>query len=628
MAAFDAMPNVNAGDVIVTRTANAAGTSFAYSLYFQGPSVQGQVQQVSTVSCGTIGASSVSVVTVAQGGFTEAQTVRVNVDSGYISGGGLFKLNVTSHGLARNPGGDLVTHYSTYTPYTANTTASCIPFGASATDVAKALQNVDILSAQLLPFTVTAIGGGSYGTNALTLSSSAFGILSVGQTVSFSDRTYPGPHHFTITKMISATVVLVNGNVSISSVSLPTYTGTSLHVFLVQPDSVVVSRHGTGNSTSTVVTISSSADSYVDPANNGYFRLKMTFGNKEIVSATCLKYNAAAMDVQNAINNLGFDFNGDGGYSIADYNHVQVSRSGDGSLSSGYGYVYTLSFTGPGLTFGSSLVLGNSEAAIEVMDEGHYGGCSDFNNTMGFNLNGLTVDYASASNGALVWRTTATTQGVLQPGDMVRLPTSATPYRVYRVLDTTKYSLKVDMPLVPFGVPQAAGFNLTVAKVQVPLPDFSVATAQRGEDSYAYDVYFTGPHLGGVHQLVPITCPACTTQACTHHQGGMLYGVDVNTKQDGGSIMVQAVSFQSTDVTVVNNPAKLGFWKLVFQGYLVYPPAQQLDGSGNYNGVPTFSKGYIWGAPAAVVQADINNDAYAGRSDNPQVPAQETSFSV
>ena len=34
------------------------------------------------------------------------------------------------------------------------------------------------------------------------------------------------------------------------------------------------------------------------------------------------------------------------------------------------------------------------------------------------------------------------------------------------------------MPLVPFGVPQAAGFNLTVAKVQVPLPDFSVATVQ------------------------------------------------------------------------------------------------------------------------------------------------------
>ena len=63
-------------------------------------------------------------------------------------------------------------------------------------------------------------------------------------------------------------------------------------------------------------------------------------------------------------------------------------------------------------------------------------------------------------------------------------------------------------------------------------------------------MYFTGPHLGGVHQLVPVTCPACTTQACTHHQGGMLYGVDANTKQDGGSIMVQAVSFQSSNVQV------------------------------------------------------------------------------
>ena len=80
---------------------------------------------------------------------------------------------------------------------------------------------------------------------------------------------------------------------------------------------------------------------------------------------------------------------------------------------------------------------------------------------------------------------------------------------------------------------------------------------------------------------------------------------------------------------MVNNPAKLGYWKLVFQGTLVYPPAQQLDGWGNYNGVPTFSKGYIWGVPAAVVQADIDNTLVnAGRSDNPQVrvlPATATS---
>ena len=82
--------------------------------------------------------------------------------------------------------------------------------------------------------------------------------------------------------------------------SLPTYTGTTLNVFLVQPDSVVVSRHGSGNSTSTVMTISSSADSYVDPANNGYFRLKMTFGTKVMThphryphSYPCLRYTVS-----------------------------------------------------------------------------------------------------------------------------------------------------------------------------------------------------------------------------------------------------------------------------------------------------------------------------------------------
>ena len=594
VAAFDAMANVNAGDVLVTRTSNAYSTSYAYSIYFQGPSVRGQVGQLAlSSSCSMYSPTTATVITAVQGGYTEVQTVHVNVESGYIAGGsGLFKLNYTSN--------TLVTAAST--PFM-NTTSTCIAFGASAADVASALNSIDALSAQLMPFTATVY---SAMTNQLTLSSSIFGILRVGQTVSFSDRTYPNSRHFTVTKIVSSTSILVNANVSLAQLSLPSYTGTTLNVFLVQPNSVVVARHGTGNSTSTALTLSSTADSYVDPSNNGYFRLKLTLGTREAVSSTCLRYNAAAADLQSAINAMGFDFNGDGaGGTLADYNHVNVTRSGDGSLASGYGYVYTLRFTGPANTFGTSVVLGDAQPLLEVIDAGHYGGCHDFNST---GAPAVAVAYASTAGGSTVWATTSSTQGVVQVGDMIRLPASAAPTQIYRVLATTKYSIQVDSPLAAFNVPQLPGFNLTVNVVQAPLPDFSVATTQAGEDSYTYDVYFTGPHLASVNALAPIGCPPCVQQSCTHHNGGMLYGVTASGKQKGGSTLVQQISLTS-EYPVVNNVARPGFWKIVYEGTLVYPFARQQDSNnGDYKTptTPTYAKGYLWGAAASVVQADLD----------------------
>jgi hypothetical protein len=49
---FSQMSNVGFGDIIVTRTENAAGSAYVFSLYFQGPSVSGNVLQVIPTSCG------------------------------------------------------------------------------------------------------------------------------------------------------------------------------------------------------------------------------------------------------------------------------------------------------------------------------------------------------------------------------------------------------------------------------------------------------------------------------------------------------------------------------------------------------------------------------------------------
>ena len=74
------------------------------------------------------------------------QTVRINTESGYISGP-FFQLEYTS------------TYRNTYTNDDAtsdqNSTIGCLPYGADASVVQAALQAVDAVSSRLMPFTVT-----------------------------------------------------------------------------------------------------------------------------------------------------------------------------------------------------------------------------------------------------------------------------------------------------------------------------------------------------------------------------------------------------------------------------------------------------------------------------------------
>lgn len=302
----------------------------------------------------------------------------------------------------------------------------------------------------------------------------------------------------------------------------------------------------------------------------------MTFNNKESISATCLKFNAQAVDFQNMINTLGFDFNGDGMVTAADANHITVSRHGDGGVLSGYGYTYKLLFSGPPLTFGSSLVLGDSQPSLEILDEGHYGGCRDLNVTSigsiqsttinGTSYNGIAINYA-ASVGKITWTSLTTTLGYVQAGDKLRLPTSASPYILYTVTSTTEFTITVDTPLIAFTGSVGALFEMGIIVITGILPEYSVRTSVQGEDSYTYAIYFSGPHLADAYQLSPISCtPASTVGSVVtpgySQYGGMLTGVSVETIHDGGSNEVQTLTFNSRSyITVVSNN-----WKLVLSG--------------------------------------------------------------
>ena len=344
-----------------------------------------------------------------------------------------------------------------------------------------------------------------------------------------------------------------------------------------------VARRGTGNSTSHQILVTATADSFITQSSGGYFRIKMTFNGRESITPECVPFSATAAVFQSSINTLGFDFNGDGAVTPADNDHITVTRTGDGSVTSGYGYAYALLFSGPVSTYGSSNVLGNSAPVAEVMDEGHYGGCSDVNSTVVDSP--VSINYGN-SVGKTTWYTSLSTLSLIQPGDRVRISLSATPYQLYRVVSSTAHSITVDAPLAAFSSTVDVALNMSVSVVRGATPDYNVRTLVVGEDSYAYDVYFSGPHMTDVIQLLPAVCASSGYS----QYGGMLHSVAVRTLQQGGSQEVQSLSFSSTSV-IYNTPLG-GYWKIVLKGVSIL---------GRNNG----NEGYEWGVSPAVLQSDI-----------------------
>ena len=103
----------------------------------------------------------------------------------------------------------------------------------------------------------------------------------------------------------------------------------------------MVARQGTGNSTNTIVQVTAtSSGAVVDSTFGGYLKAKMSLDGVEKAS-TCINYHATAQEVQDVINAMDFDDNGDGTANTGDdNNHIKVTRRGDGSVTSGYGYIY------------------------------------------------------------------------------------------------------------------------------------------------------------------------------------------------------------------------------------------------------------------------------------------------
>lgn len=119
---------------------------------------------------------------------------------------------------------------------------------------------------------------------------------------------------------------------------------------------VIVTRQGSGESITEVQRLRMTASSEVTSGNTGLFQLMFTTDG-ETMTTGCLSYGISAEDLQTALNGLGnFGATGD---------HINVTRTGDGTSSWGFGYEYLVNFRGP-ISGGYSRVLGNMQPIVVV----------------------------------------------------------------------------------------------------------------------------------------------------------------------------------------------------------------------------------------------------------------------
>lgn len=292
------------------------------------------------------------VTTVQEGGRVEHQQLTLATEAGYVLGD-YFRLK--------------------YAGSPTNTTG-CLEWGAPAADISAALSALPSIGDISLSLT---IGGDSrlltFKTTGMDISPSATvplstdlfvdGLLKRGDVIRVAGSYDGDDTEFTI-KNISA-----DGR----SVTLETIfraaSGEDVEdaaVTRVVPDAVTVARSGTGKSVTEVQRVVVTATSEVVPLDEqGFFRLRWAHDGVEKTTA-CLEFGAEAATVQVALEALEYDLDGSGtGGQESDNRHVLVTRQGDASAASGFGYEYTFVFKG---VAGVSTVVGNVEQ-LEVREQ-------------------------------------------------------------------------------------------------------------------------------------------------------------------------------------------------------------------------------------------------------------------
>jgi hypothetical protein len=501
-----------------------------------------QLGVVSGSPCTGTGATT-SVFTTIEGGDVEIQKVRLNVPSGYIDGD-YFTLTLSKGGLTE--------------------TTNPMSFGVDASVLQSELLGFTSLSYEgaetnhvTKMITVTNIAGSG---TVFTCQESIFGVLNIHDIVKVSNSVL----RITAMNGFTFTAETISGS--------PLSNSSSSHdLFKYHAEAVQVVRSGTGNSTATKISLVSTANAFV-PKNGDdqFFNLRMTV-NGVTKTSRCIPYHATASEVQDFINLMGFDFNNDAASNTGD--HVVVTRDGDGTSASGFGYTYYFTFSGPLYVPGKSTVMGASNPTVEVINAGS-GVCRDLTlsrtalTIQVFKNSFLNISNSLFSETTLV--STTSTEGRLQAGDRIEIETSTGVFsRTYIVTQTGMMTNRPsDTFTIDFPIDWSNDNSIDTFKVHVikgGLPQFSTELLVEGEDSFAYEIFFTGRHLSA-SDVPDIT--ATLTDSFKQY-GGMVFGLDTEIVQKGGSYQELTIDFTSS------TPMPLSESKEYFK--LVYIPTEEVS---------------------------------------------------
>ncbi|RYG69809.1 fibronectin type III domain-containing protein, partial [archaeon] len=137
----------------------------------------------------------------------------------------------------------------------------------------------------------------------------------------------------------------------------------------------------------------------------------------------------------------------------------------------------------------------------------------------------------------------------------------------------------VDLPLSTSSGPVT---TLQVSKLEPAVPEFSVKTAIEGEDSYTYEIYFSGSHHSSIGKMGVYECDSFKQYE------GMRFGLASRVIQEGGSQEQQILQFSSLSIIEPNDNNR--YWKLAANG-VVLPTSPSL--------------GFMWGEDASTISAEI-----------------------
>ncbi len=493
---------LNRGGVSVTRTDTSSGYSgdaHFYKVYFTGELLLGDVEEMVAERCGAgvpVGVNSnnshVHVRTLVQGGTTEHQRIALSSDSGNTNEIPAFRLTISDeHGNSWN--------------------SPCYAWGVPGLHIASAIDADLFTSSTLVIDSAAQIGNRQY-----KIESSSFieGAIRVGDYVNPGKRC---PGHV-MSLGVDGKSFLIE---SAECTSIP---GDDLFVGVDVRFVDSFTDNGESAAELTVITVFSSSE--VIDSNEGLYKINVEFEGVSRAT-TCLRFRASAEDVQQEVGSL-FDYNRDGIIDASDRDHVTVTRTGDGTSTSGYGFSYEFLSKGSITSIGPSAVLGSNAPIFSVYDVGADGGCVDSG----------VEDALITSSASTTDETNTISLGLdvimsVTAGAKLRASSSLRPSKVYFVDYTMDDGAKLVLTENFDGA--TTDGTTTLHLIRGGFPQFDVSVMRRGVDGLVYDVFFIGSHWTNVPEILVNTFGdgACSLSR-SDFSGGMNRDISITTMVDGG----------------------------------------------------------------------------------------------